>query len=179
MFPRASQALFCQSGCLKHFHQLIDVRTADRGEVATTTMTDNNPETEGADDGGEGVGEQAAPSHVSGPNAYCQRPQLCWCRDLARIAGFRTPLAYSSGSIYTRRAAEYNCLQQLDGPMCYPAVFSGRRSGCDNEGHPVKSHKTFLLLSRLLHLCCGPCLSQYGNLSQYGRRSSAIPSPRG
>ncbi|CAM9600060.1 unnamed protein product, partial [Hapterophycus canaliculatus] len=57
-----TKALFCQSGCLKRFHQLIDVRTADGGEAVATT------EAEGADDGGEAVGKQTAPSHEATPH---------------------------------------------------------------------------------------------------------------
>ncbi|CAM9275437.1 unnamed protein product [Scytosiphon promiscuus] len=64
-----TKALFCQSGCLKRFHQLIDVRIAEGGEVAATTTTEGNPETEGAVPGDVAEGdEQAAPSHEGSPH---------------------------------------------------------------------------------------------------------------
>eukprot|EP00903_Cladosiphon_okamuranus_P005357 g5352.t1 len=66
-----TKALFCQSGCLKRFHQLIDVRTADRGEVAGATPTptaETIPEAAGSETGAKNAGQQA-PSHEGAPHA--------------------------------------------------------------------------------------------------------------
>lgn len=41
------KALFCQSNCLKRFHELIDVRTAKLG---STSMEETKHPTEGAED---------------------------------------------------------------------------------------------------------------------------------
>ncbi|CAM9927954.1 unnamed protein product, partial [Ectocarpus sp. 8 AP-2014] len=64
-----TKALFCQSGCLKRFHELIDVRTSDGVEPAAVAAQ-NGPETEvvGAEKGEEGSGEgEKAPSHDGAP----------------------------------------------------------------------------------------------------------------
>ncbi|CBJ27263.1 vesicle docking protein P115 [Ectocarpus siliculosus] len=64
-----TKALFCQSGCLKRFHQLIDVRTSD-GEDPAAVAAQNGPGTEvvGAEKGEEGSGEEEkAPSHDGAP----------------------------------------------------------------------------------------------------------------
>ncbi|CAM9720805.1 unnamed protein product, partial [Ectocarpus sp. 13 AM-2016] len=64
-----TKALLCQSGCLKRFHQLIDVRTSDGVEPAAVAAP-NGPETEvvGAEKGEEGSGEgEKAPSHDGAP----------------------------------------------------------------------------------------------------------------
>ncbi|CAM9819325.1 unnamed protein product [Ectocarpus sp. 6 AP-2014] len=64
-----TKALFCQSGCLKRFHQLIDVRTSDAEDPAAVAAQ-NGPGTEvvGAEKGEEGSGErEKAPSHDGAP----------------------------------------------------------------------------------------------------------------
>ncbi|CAM9566588.1 unnamed protein product, partial [Ectocarpus fasciculatus] len=65
-----TKALFCQSGCLKRFHQLIDVRTSDGEDPVAAAAAENGPETDvvGAAKGEEGSGEgEKAPSHDGAP----------------------------------------------------------------------------------------------------------------